>query len=746
MNSNAKKRNKSLNKYLGSQKEKQKLIENSLKFNFYTNNDFDNFQSTVSNITKQLNNISLKSFSHIKINPNILNEEKNISKIFNDKINDKKDIILKKNKNCSFSIRGINLFDKNEIKIENENLKANIKFLLGQIKKYQKSGINIEEEYKNNLNIILEKDNEIKRLKNEIKFNQKKISFLEQEIKEIKEKYNELKIQYDMNINNNNIINANSNANSNNISISFNDNKLYQYNSKKNNYFNYENSKNNMDNINYNQKKFIFHKTRHTTDFSHNNLLKNNIYNNINIEENEENFNIMKQKYTQKKYKNNKYLSLMTSANKNKQNKLLSNTNPSSSKGYNSNYFLYKKSNIKSNININKSSLGKKNTNILMNNSNKENNKVSEIIYLKKNNSNNISIINNSNNQNMIIPTSTRSFSSKFSSNDDLDLLPELSSSPNDLYFFINYSLYNFKIKEMKFSIINYSLKEKSKFKLYYDSTINHSYDILLSISNGFLIITGPETNYLYFYSKEKNIIYDLKKLNNYHNKGSLVKINNEQIMCISGINTTEVEKYSIKDNEWIMLPKMNYPHSESSYLIYNSEIIFSFFGYDHENNKYINDIEYIFIKNNYNKKTEKNWNLININNKSFEFNLRSHSIFYRINKEKNEQKEIFIVGGYNNYGRNNGLIQIFLENNDMKFNINFKKYEENMVKVKGNAQNLEKYNNNENIFLFQNEFYQYLDEEDNLFYNYNYDSNFNIHIIDNFTLKHTIYRNKLIN
>ena len=745
MNSNAKKRNKSLNKYLGSQKEKQKLIENSLKFNFYTNNDFDNFQSTVSNITKQLNNISLKSFSHIKINPNILNEEKNISKIFNDKINDKKDIILKKNKNCSFSIRGINLFDKNEIKIENENLKANIKFLLGQIKKYQKSGINIEEEYKNNLNIILEKDNEIKRLKNEIKFNQKKISFLEQEIKEIKEKYNELKIQYDVNINNN-IINTNSNANSNNISISFNDNKLYQYNSKKNNYFNYENSKNNMDNINYNQKKFIFHKTRHTTDFSHNNLLKNNIYNNINIEENEENFNIMKQKYSQKKYKNNKYLSLKTSANKNKQNKLLSNTNPSSSKGYNSNYFLYKKSNIKSNININKSSLGKKNTNILMNNSNKENNKVSEIIYLKKNNSNNISIINNSNNQNMIIPTSTRSFSSKFSSNDDLDLLPELNSSPNDLYFFINYSLYNFKIKEMKFSIINYSLKEKSKFKLYYDSTINHSYDILLSISNGFLIITGPETNYLYFYSKEKNIIYDLKKLNNYHNKGSLVKINNEQIMCISGINTTEVEKYSIKDNEWIMLPKMNYPHSESSYLIYNSEIIFSFFGYDYENDKYINDIEYIFIKNNYNKKTEKNWNLININNKSFEFNLRSHSIFYRINKEKNDQKEIFIVGGYNNYGRNNGLIQIFLENNDMKFNINFKKYEENMVKVKGNAQNLEKYNNNENIFLFQNEFYQYLDEEDNLFYNYNYDSNFNIHIIDNFTLKHTIYRNKLIN
>ena len=738
MNPNIKKRNKSLNKYLGSQKEKQKLIENSLKTNFYINNDFDNFQSTVSNITKQLNNISLKSFSHIKINPNIINEEKNISKNFD---NNKNQIKLKINKNNSFSIKAMNLNEKNELKKENENLKGNIKFLLGQIKKYQKSGINIEDDYKNNFNIIIEKDNEIKKLN-------KKILFLEQEIKEIKEKYNELKIKYEMNINNNIINNTNSNANSNNISMSFNENKLYQYNSKKNNFYNYENSKNNLDNldnINFNNRKFIFHKARHTTDFSYNNLLNNHAYNNI---EKEENYFIMKPKKSQKKFKNNKYLSLMTSANKNIQNKE-SNNNPSSTKAYNNNSFLYKKSPIKSKIN--KSLIGKRKVNnflnindSLFNNSNKENKKISEILYFKKNNNSNISIINN-NNPNIIL-TSTRSYSSKFSYNEELNLLPKLDLSPNDLYYFLNYSLYNFKIDEMKFSIINYSLNEKSKFKLYYDSTINHSYDILLSISNGFLIITGPDTNYLYFYSKENNKIYDLNKLNKFHNKGSLIKINNDQIICISGINTTEVEKYSIKENKWINLPKMNCPHSESSYMIYNSDIIFSFFGYDYENNKYINDIEYLFIKNNYNKKSEKKWNLININNKNFEYNLRSHSIFYRINKENNEQKEIFIVGGYNNFGRNNGLIQIFLENKDMKFNINFKKYEENMIKVKGTEQNLERYNNNENIFLFQNEFYQYLDEEDNLFYNYNYDSNFNIHIIDNFTLKHTIYRNKLNN
>ena len=88
---------------------------------------------------------------------------------------------MKINKNNSFSIKAMNLNEKNELKKENENLKGNIKFLLGQIKKYQKSGINIEDDYKNNFNIIIEKDNEIKKLN-------KKILFLEQEIKEIKEK------------------------------------------------------------------------------------------------------------------------------------------------------------------------------------------------------------------------------------------------------------------------------------------------------------------------------------------------------------------------------------------------------------------------------------------------------------------------------------------------------------------------------------------------------------------------------
>ena len=50
---------------------------------------------------------------------------------------------------------------------------------------------------------------------------------------------------------------------------------------------------------------------------------------------------------------------------------------------------------------------------------------------------------------------------------------------------------------------------------------------------------------------------------------------------------------YYVKDNIWLSLPKMNCSHSESSYMLYNNNIVFSFFGYDYDSNKYINDIEF---------------------------------------------------------------------------------------------------------------------------------------------------------
>ena len=202
-----KKRNKSLHKYPNTQ-----IPKNSILVYYHSNNEYDNFKSTVSNITKQLSNMSLSAFSKTNSNTNIINsvlKEENFEDL-NNKINilPNKNIDLvenleeNKNKNYfkfinnipnkgkliifnnnSFAIPGIIsknnkiLNNENEIRQENINLKENIKFLLSQVKKYQKSGISIDESNKNinedkneiinKLNSIIdEKEKEIENIKN----------------------------------------------------------------------------------------------------------------------------------------------------------------------------------------------------------------------------------------------------------------------------------------------------------------------------------------------------------------------------------------------------------------------------------------------------------------------------------------------------------------------------------------------------------------------------------------------------
>ena len=272
MNANIKKRNKTPYKYSKTQKSTKSI--NCILDNFYNNNEYDNFQSTVSNITKQLNNISLGAISKTTTNKNVnhflkeknLNLIKNKSKdifkiknikknndnivINNDKenkyltnytnydysdnnninvLNDVKNSNIIISKNNSFFISSNNvkpiknnnynlsLNHENELRQENNNLKENIKFLLGQVKKYQKCGIVMEEdkkqinnddnndiiEYKNKINeIINEKNLEIEKIKNkyenEIKFIVDKLSTLEIQYKNLKSKYNELKKKKDI--------------------------------------------------------------------------------------------------------------------------------------------------------------------------------------------------------------------------------------------------------------------------------------------------------------------------------------------------------------------------------------------------------------------------------------------------------------------------------------------------------------------------------------------------------------------
>ena len=329
-----KKRNKSLHKYPNTQ-----IPKNSILVYYHSNNEYDNFKSTVSNITKQLSNMSLSAFSKTNSNTNIINsvlKEENFEDL-NNKINilPNKNIDLvenleeNKNKNYfkfinnipnkgkliifnnnSFVLPGIIsknnkiLNNENEIRQENINLKENIKFLLSQVKKYQKSGISIDEsnkninEDKNEIitklnNIIGEKEKEIENIKNnyqiEIKSFLDKISILEIQYQDLKKKYDELKNKSNIYLNNdtNYFYNENSNRNSSEILGNINKNIILELNqkqplfrnNKKMNFFNsnIENSKNIEDNYSNKkiEKRYTFHRTHHTTDFT-NNLKINN--------------------------------------------------------------------------------------------------------------------------------------------------------------------------------------------------------------------------------------------------------------------------------------------------------------------------------------------------------------------------------------------------------------------------------------------------------------------------------------
>ena len=896
---NIKKRNKSLYRFSNTQM--KNIIGNTALTNFYPNNEYDNFLSTVSNITKQISNMSLSVFSKPNNNNfitslkknNILESTKNnLKDIFyilpnkkndyyeNKEENKKKTFFNNSSKNLkkeritinsitSFFISATNTkgnknLKESELKQENEELKENIKFLLSQVKKYQKSGITIDEKknfYNNEneqinklKNIIDNKNKEIEEIKKnyqkEMKSILEKISNLENEYQNLKNNYNELKNKNNNNINNikrknkkdssyleilklNNSEILENNYNNLKINCDINNRQRFIRNKIFNNYNeNAKNSEDNDKNIEDNflvhnkiDKRFTFHRAYHTSDFNKEYIFNNNnIYHKYNKNRHFNNFkDLPRPKYF--KFNDNKYFVLNNTFDERelkKEQLILNEKKPKTAKA-NDISFLYKKSPIKTEIinNLNIKNCDPKNSNykpliaksaphyyleanpkskyqnfreFYKNNLEKEEHKfpklirkLSSTLYRKKNNKNfsfqiNSKLYNKSYNdlndcqkyytkeeeinKNVINPPSSFSFSSvRLSKLDNQNNFkgfipkPEINLSPIDLYYFPknikcsiiknkidNNIVYKFNIDNMKYTSIKYLLENDSSFNLSYSTTINHFYDILLSISNGFLIITGEKTDCFYYYNKNTNIIYSLCNLNYSHNKGALLKINNEQIMCLSGINSFNVEMYYIKDNIWLNLPKMNCSHSESSYMVYNNNIIFSFFGYDYDNNKYINHIEFLVLKNFYSEEIWKKITISSISN-NYNLNLRNHSIFYRINKENNDSKDIFIVGGYNDSGRNNGLIQVFFENedNNYEFKINFKKYEENRVKLKGNNNiSLNKYNSMNNIFLFSNEFNQFFDEECNLFYSYNYDTNFNIHIIDNFTLKHTIYRNKL--
>ncbi len=332
-----------------------------------------------------------------------------------------------------------------------------------------------------------------------------------------------------------------------------------------------------------------------------------------------------------------------------------------------------------------------------------------------------------------------------YSSNNNYFNKPDLSNVPLFLYKISNNNnnlskgpkyknlLYYFDVKNQKFNSKNY-LEGSSSFNLAFNITDNHSNDIGLSISNGYLIITGKKTDHFYFYNSKDNFMYDLCNLNHNHCKGSLIKINNNTLLCLSGITSIYVEMYNIKENKWSNISKMNRPHSESSYIIINNITLYSFFGFDYALNRYIDFIEYYNL-NKLNDKNEK-WKIIKLPS---DINIRGHGIILLNNNNKLDIQKLIILGGTNSMKINTGYIEIDINDKNKEViqckwdNYSFCK---NSLKQKKEEE--------EKKICFSSPFYTSFNDKTNNFYSFNLDNELNAHIIYHNNLKHEIKKNTL--
>ena len=607
------------------------------------------YYDNISNMNRQLSNISFNDKQILNISKTkIISDNDSIreSLKFKNIINQNNYLKIINNESINFiAPRKIynesNYIQNEELRNDNIKLKENVKFLLNQIKKYQKMGFSIETDNESNL---------VQELREEIVLLRQYITEYENKLKKIEDSYA-------------NIVR---------------ENLYFRNNINKSKFFEYLEEEN-VINFNLLSNKI--------DEKLNNNTIHKNYKKHHSLSQGEEVFKLSK---------NIKKKPLIRGLSSTFIKKSLFNNN-----------------NITNNVilsNSNEIDLNYSNTNLI--NINKKNN-ISQRYLYSNNNLNNIPNISS-----------------------EPEIIFKISNNNNNLSKGPKYKnlIFYYDISTNKYNSKNY-LEGSSLFNLAFNITENHSNDIGLSISNGYLIITGKKTDQFFFYNSKDNLMYNLCNLNHNHCKGSLIKINNNTLLCLSGMTSIFVEMYNIKENKWNDISKMNRPHSESSYVIINN-ILYSFFGFDYELNRYIDFIEYF----NLNKLKDKNekWKKIKVSN---EINIKGHGIFILNNNNHNsDNHKLIIVGGSNSLIVNTGYIEIDINGkNTESIQVKWENYNfyKNSLKKGLN-------NEDEKKIIFSSSFYSYFDKNLNQFYSFNFDNELNCHIISHNDLKHEIKKNTL--
>ena len=139
--------------------------------------------------------------------------------------------------------------------------------------------------------------------------------------------------------------------------------------------------------------------------------------------------------------------------------------------------------------------------------------------------------------------------------------------------------------------IFNLRLDDKSdSFKKDYQ----YEGTLLYNTLKGVYILTGENTDTLYFFNSKTNLISKLCKFNSSHNNGSIMYDDYDNCLYVlGGKNITSCEYYSFIDKKIYKLPDLNIDRANSSFIISNNKI-FGFFGFSYEKEDYVKTIEYI--------------------------------------------------------------------------------------------------------------------------------------------------------
>jgi hypothetical protein len=230
-----------------------------------------------------------------------------------------------------------------------------------------------------------------------------------------------------------------------------------------------------------------------------------------------------------------------------------------------------------------------------------------------------------------------------------------------------NCNLIKFEIKTKKFSKI--LLSNNPKIKIYDDYKNNFIYEgsIILNTLNGIFILTGKNTDLLYYYNDQNKTIRKICKFNDCHNSGSLFLDEvNKSIIVFSGKFNKKVEYFSFENGKINNYPELNIERANATYSLINNKL-YALFGFCCPMNSYTQNIEYINFQN------MDSWKIISLNSNFDIINLNIHCIS---NLQINGKNSIIIFGGIKNEGEiifdsflifdadNNLITKILVKNN----------------------------------------------------------------------------------